>query len=331
MISIKKYLYLKSQPAAPDDAPAEESFHASLAQLASVTLSEIAAQCDGAGNAASGKIAESIGAFRQRLDHAESAPEIDALAAEIPVALKEFRRVKEEQEHRQTLEVQKMVEMLRQTIEALSRGNERSMARLRSIEGDIRAASQISEIVALRERLYTCVEQIRESARAEQREFSAEKAKLERDFSLIQENVALARGGLGGRAEAEKRIAETASSAVFLVLSLERYSAVKARYGAPAAERYFSGFLEEAGARFSAPKTVFRWTERSLLIELPSEGARDAIELDIRGRLAALPRTVRLDVGGRVAVLDNLHRWSLVLPGMPPAEVIQRIDNFVTV
>jgi len=41
-----------------------------------------------------------------------------------------------------------------------------------------------------------------------------------------------------------------------------------------------------------------------------------------------LPRSLRVDVGGRVAVLENTHRWCIVPAGAEPGEIHQRIEEF---
>ncbi len=330
MISIRKYLYLKSPAVELEEAPEADEFQVSLAQLAAATLAEIAVECGPPGSGGDDGPPSAISGLRDRLENASSAAEIDALRAELPRLLADLRREKREQERRQTTEVQKMVQMLQQTIEALTRGNQRSVERLRIIESDVRAASQISEIVALKERLRSCVEQIRGSAEAEQQEFASAKARLEQDLLSVQESISLARGGVPGRADAERRLREEGESAVVLVISLDRYPAIKSRYGAPAGERYFSAFLDEVTARLPSPKKVFRWNERTLLVEAAAEAFSGAIEVDIRNRLSGIPPTAQVDVGGRLALLDNLHRWVMVPPHLRSAEVFERIEAFAS-
>ena len=329
MISIRRYLdsYRRAEP--DTGTPADLGFQTSLAHLATVLVSEIGAESLSETDPAFEPFSASIGDIQQRLEAAESPDEIQALSVEIPQVLQGFRRAKQEVDHRQTEEVQKIVAMLQQTIEALSRGNDRSVTRLRRIETQIRSASQISEIVALRERLRTCVDQIREEAAAEQREFAKTKSELERDFVLAQESAALARGGIPGRSQAEQRIAEAGGVAPLVLVLLERLPAIKARYGTGVSERYFSGFVGELTGRLPSPKKMFRWNERTLLVELPGDGAGDMGESELRGRLTDIPRAVQVDVGGRVAVLENTHRWYLVPSGTQRGDILQRIEDFL--
>ncbi len=335
MISIRKYLELHRQPdseaagpTASADAGANQGFQASLAQLAAVLVSEIGAEAGDAPGEVMEPFSASMRDIQQRLDTAESPGEIESLSAEIPSVLQELRSAKRKLGQQQTEEVQKMMAMLQQTIEALSHGNDRSVSRLRRIETQVRSASQMSEIVALRERLRSCVDQIREEAAAEQIEFARTKSELERDFLLIQESAALARGGIPGRAQAEQRIAEAPATGAMVLVLLERLPAIKARYGTGVSERYFSGFVSQLSGRLPSPKKVFRWNEQTLLVELPGD-ASAAGEVGLRSQLGDISRTVRMDVGGRVAVLENAYRWCLTAGGASGDEILQKIGGFL--
>jgi hypothetical protein len=337
MISIRKYLDTYRRPhtdacgarEAESVTLAEVGFQATLAHLATVLVSEIGAENLSETDPAFEPYSASIGGILQRLEAADSPDEIDALSAKVPEAFEEFRRAKQVVAHQQTEEVQKILGMLQQTIEVLSRGTDRSMTRLRRIESQIRSASQISEIVALRERLRSCVDQIRDEAAAEQRDFAKTRSGLERDLLLAQESAALARGGIPGRSQAEQRIAEAAGVAPLVLVLLDRLPPIKARYGTGVSERYFSSFLGELTGRLPSPKKIFRWNERTLMVELPADEAGDMSESALRNRLADMPRVVQVDVGGRVAVLENTHRWHLVPAGAQRAEILQRIEDFL--
>jgi hypothetical protein len=335
MISIRKYLdsYRRAQdgdgPAAAPAEALEADFQASLAHLAAVLVDGIAPEKLSETDAVFEGYSARVGEIRQRLEAAESPGEIEALSGEIPEVFEEFRRAKQQVEQRQTEEVRKIVAMLQQTIEALSRGSDRSVTRLRRIESQVRSASQLSEIVALRERLRSCVDQIRDEAAAEQREFAKTKSELERGFLLAQESVALARGGIPGRSQAEQRLTEAAGAAPLALVMLHRLPAIKARYGTGVSERYFAGFLGELTGRLPSPKKTFRWNERTVMVELPAGKGGGMSESQLRNCLAGMPRAVQVDVGGRVAALEISHRWCLAPAGGQRAEILQRIEEFV--
>jgi hypothetical protein len=336
MISIRKYLemYRRPEPAAEEPAETEEpelaevDIRPSLAHLAAVLVSEIGSGSLDGSDPAFGPLSESVAGIRGRLEAAATAEEIETIETEVRRVFDELRRAKDAVERRQTKEVQNMVGMLQQTIEALARGSERSVTRLRRIESQVRSASQLGEIVALRDRLRVCVDRIRDEAVAEQREFAKTRSELERDFLMARESVALARGGIPGRSQAEQRLADAPGASPLAVVLLERLPAIKARYGAGVSERYFSGFVGELMARLPAPRKAFRWNEGAVLVELPGDKSAQAGESALRDCLAGLPRSLRVDVGGRVAVLENTHRWCIVPAGAEPGEIHQRIEEF---
>jgi len=334
MISIRKYLesYRRARPAEDESAPVEGpavDFQASLAHLAAVLVSEVAAEKLRETDPAFEAYTASVEQVRERLEAAESPDDIEALSGEIPRVFEEFRCAKQQVEHRQTEEVRKMVAMLQQTIEALSRGSDRSVTRLKRIESQIQSASQLSEIVALRGRLRMCVDQIRDEAAAEQREFAKTKSELERDFLLAQESVALARGGTPGRAQAEQRLADAPGVAPLALVLLDRLPAIKARYGTGVSERYFAGFLAQLTGLLPSPRKTFRWNERTVMVELPLGKAGGMSEAELRNCLSGMARAVQVDVGGRVAALENSHRWCLVPAGAGREQILQRIEEFV--
>jgi len=334
MISIRRYLdlYRRPGPGTADSsalaALVSLDFQASLAQLAGVLVSAIGAEADDAPEDITGPFSSSVRGIQQRLETAESPEELEALGGELYKVLDELRDAKRKLERRHTEEVQKMVALLQQTIETLSRGNERSVSRLRRIETQIRSASQISEIVALRDRLRTCVDQIREEAAAEQKEFARSQSQLERDFLVVQESAALARGGIPGRSQAERRIADASATGSLMLVLLERLPAIKARYGTGVSERYFSGFLSQLSGRLPSPRTIFRWNEQAVLVELP-QVAPDSAEAELRGQIGDIARAVQMDVGGRVAVLENTHRWCLAACGAGRDDIFQKIEDFL--
>jgi hypothetical protein len=223
--------------------------------------------------------------------------------------------------------------MLHQTIETLSTGNERSLGRLRRIETDIRSAAQLPQILALKERLNGCLQQIRQEATAEKQDFAVTKARMEREFLSVQEGISVAREGIPGREQAEKDLAADGPRINLVVVVLDRAATIKARFGAGVLERYMVGFLDQLREHLPSPKKVFRWNEHAVVAELPAGGLLESIEPQVRSSLAALPRDSRVDVGQRIAVLENSIRWCVLVVGggVPREDAIHRIERFVAV
>jgi hypothetical protein len=76
---------------------------------------------------------------------------------------------------------------------------------------------------------------------------------------------------------------------------------------------------------------MFRWNERTVMVELPANGSCGMGEAELRKCLTDMPRAVQVDVGGRVAVLETTHRWCLVPTGTEHAEIVRRIEDFLKV
>ncbi|MCL5745066.1 MAG: hypothetical protein M1541_14265, partial [Acidobacteria bacterium] len=206
MILLRKYLY-GGENAASAETIAEDGICSALAQLSSALLSGIGEQMMRERHSALSVFGLETQKLRERLEASNSMEEIRSISTQSGSLLEEFRRARDQMEQHEAAEVQKMVTMLNQTVAVLSSGSERSLLRLRQIEGDLRQASALGDIVALKARLSDCLQYVREQ-RAQEREDAARSLeRMERDVQRLQEGMALARGGIGSRAEAEQHVA----------------------------------------------------------------------------------------------------------------------------
>jgi uncharacterized protein YukE len=319
------------QPGAVPDAGV--ALCGSLAHLAASLLNAMGELCGGQSHSLFEPYPAAIGGLRERLEQAETPQHLEGLAEETVALLQEYHRTQDQVDRQEATEVQRMVTMLHETIETLSTGNERSLGRLRRIESDIRSAAQLPQILALKERLNGCLQQIRQEVTAEKRDFAVTKARMEREFLSVQEGVSVAREGVPGREQAEQTLAADGPRVNLVVVVLERAETIKARFGAGVLERYMVGFLEQLRDQLPSPKKLFRWNEHAVVAELPAGGLLESIEPQVRSSLAALPRDSRVDVGQRIAVLENSIRWCVLVVGggVPREDAIHRIERFVTV
>ena len=124
------------------------------------------------------------------------------------------------------------------------------------------------------------------------------------------------------------RIRQRTAAAVF---QLESAAGVRQRFSAGLGERFFSLFVQDLAGALPAPRKLFRWSETAVLAELETEGSPAALRSRIPAWLASIPAQRRLDVGQRLAVLSNAHRWTLIpLSDVDTAgEAIRRIEAFL--
>jgi hypothetical protein len=273
-------------------------------------------------------------ALQQRIDAEPEPGEIRAAGTELAAMLAQYKTARDQISDGEAADVQKIVAMLHQTVAVLSAGSQRSVARLRQIEDDLKQTAAISDIVALKARLGDAMRYVREQGAQEREESARVLVEIEREVQQAQESMAVARSGMGGRAEAERSLAEAmprrprTAAAVFL---LESVANVKQRFGAALGERFFSLFVQDLAGALPAPRKLFRWSETAVLAELETDGPAAALRSQIPLWLASIPAQRRLDVGQRLAVLSNGHRWTLIpLADVgSAADAIRRVEAFL--
>jgi hypothetical protein len=335
MITLRKYLYgdYGDSSAASGDAEVARGFCDALAQLATALLSGLEEHVFSEPHSAFEPFGVETHNLRERLEGDAGPDDIRAAATDALSLLKDFRQVRDQVQQTEASEVQKMVAMLNETIGVLASGSERSLARLRQVENDLKNASALRDIVAMKARLNACMACVREERTKEQQETTRNIAEIERDVRRAQEGFTLARTGLSTRTEAEKTVAEAVANAdsAMAIIVLDLLPTIKARFNQIVAERFVSSFAQDLAERLPSPNRLFRWSDQSLLAELPESKLLARRMNDVRDRLAQMPRERQLNLGQRSAVFSNAHRWTLMRPAesqTPPAAIL-RIDQFV--
>jgi len=204
--------------------------------------------------------------------------------------------------------------------------------RWRQVEQDLRQASALGDIVALKSRLGDCLQYVRNQRAQEREDAASSLSKMEREVQRLQEGVALARSGLETRAEAERSVSEAVAKldAVFAVFLLECCPMVKVQFSPVVAERFMSLFVRDLCEHLPGPKRLYRWNDFTILASVPGNKPLALRTAEIRERLTAIPNERQVDAGQRLAVFSNAHRWTLVRPAESgsPAAAILLIDQF---
>jgi len=332
MITLRKYLYGEST-AASGDADAARAFCGALAQLTTALLDGLEQQVFNEPHSAFRPFALETRKLRDRLEGDAVPDDISKIVDDAAALLRQFRQVRDQVQQSEAREVQKMVTMMNDTIGVLAGGSERSVARLKQVESDLKNASALSDIVALRARINICMACVREERNKGQQETAKHISDMASGVQRAQEGFAMARGGIASRTEAEKRIAEVVSNAeaAVAVIVLNLIPTIKVHFNQITAERFVSAFAQDVSELLPTPNRLFRWGEQSLVVELGNSQLFARRAGDVRDRLRQMPRERQLDLGNRSAMFSNAHRWMLLRPAeaqTAPA-AISRIDQFV--
>jgi len=332
MITLRKYLYGESTAASGDADPAR-AFCRALAQLTTALLDGLDQQVFNEPHSAFRPFAAETRKLRERVEGEALPDDISKTVDDAAALLKQFREVRDQVQRSEASEVQKMVAMLNETIGVLSSGSERSVTRLKQVENDLKHASALSDIVALKTRLNLCMACVREERAKEQQETGRRVSELGSGIRRVQEGFALARTGMATRTEAEKSIAEALTNAesAMAVIVLDLIPTIKLRFNHITAERFVSAFAQDLSQLLPSPNRLFRWDDQSLVVELGNSQLFARRVGEVRERLRQMPRERQLDLGQRSAMFSNAHRWTLIRPSeaqTAPA-AISRIDQFV--
>jgi len=332
MITLRKYLYGEAAPASGDAAAAHE-FCDALLKLTNALLEGLDQHVFSEPHSAFQPFGTEVRRLRELLEGEVEPNDIRTAADEALALLKEFRQVRDQVQHSEASEVQKMVAMLNETIVVLASGSERSQARLKQLESDLKNASALSDIVALRARVNACMVCVREERTKGQQETAKQISNMESGARRAQEGFALARTGISTRTEAEKSIAEAVSNteAAMAIIVLDLIPTIKSRFNQITAERFVSAFAQDVSERLPSPNRLFRWSEQSLVVELGNSKLLARRMNEVRDRLQQMPRERQLDLGNRSAMFSNAHRWTLIRPceAQTAPAAISRIDQFV--
>ena len=318
MISIRKYLNGSSK-GAPDER------WEPLFDLASRLLAGIEAHGINHDYPEGVKFQEQVRALHAALDQDPGPEKFESVGAEVGRILEKHERWCRELSRAQAAEVQNMVAMLNRTVAVLSSGSERSVSRLRRIEGEIQHVAAINDLVALKARLADCLAYVQEETAREREEVARTLAGMEAELEKARETEAMARSGLPGRAEAEQAIARAAEAraGLALVCVLDRFENVQARFGPAAADQFVDLFVRDLGRRLPSPKKLFRWSAVALVALLEPTPEGGDVPAQIRHAMQNLPLERKLETGGRVALIAQPVRWTVLDVGeLPSAEVV---------
>ena len=332
MITLRKYLYGEVAPTSGDAAAAHD-FCDALLKLTNCLLDGLEQHVFSEPHSAFQPFGAEVRRLRELLDGEAEPGDIRKAVDDALALLRAFRQVRDQVQQSEAHEVQKMVTMMNDTIGVLASGSERSVTRLKQVESDLKHASGLKDIVALRARINACMVCVREERNKGQQETAQRIGEMESGVQRAQEGFARARAGIATRTEAEKRIAEVVTNAesAMAVIVLDLIPTIKSRFNQITAERFVSAFAQDVSERLPSPHRLFRWNEQSLVVELGDTQIFARRVGDVRERLGQMPRERQLSLGNRSAVFSNAHRWTLLRlsEAQTAPAVISRINQFV--
>jgi hypothetical protein len=242
------------------------------------------------------------------------------------------RRAKDELDEKQVHEIQAMVVMFQRSVAALTQGSHRSVDRLLTLEKDLRQASGLSDLVALRGRLGNVLEFVRKE-REEERSRSTQVIEvLQQDFRQAQSALMECGVGMPGREQAIatlKRVWREGS--VGAMLRLDQMAQVSERHGNETAQSLLLALLEAISHQIPLPYSTFRWSPSAVLLLLERTGDRDQARRLVRQKAALIPAAFMIEVSARKTLFRCPHNWFVLGSDQEESEAaaISRFEVFL--
>lgn len=224
--------------------------------------------------------------------------------------LGEHRKVKDELDRKQLDEIHQMVVMFHRSVAALTQGSHRSVERLSTLEKDLRQASGLGDLAALRGRLGSVLDFVRREREEERSRSSQVVEMLEQDFRLAQTTLMECGVGMPGRDQAIATLQRVwRDDSVGAMVRLDQAKQVCERHGNETAQRLVLALLDAISRQILLPYSAFLWNSDALLLLAERTGDRDQARRCIRQKSATIPAAFMIEVASRKTLFRCPHRW----------------------
>ncbi|MEO7145265.1 MAG: diguanylate cyclase [Bryobacteraceae bacterium] len=254
-------------------------------------------------------------------------------------ALEEYNQRTRLYMRRQSVEMQKMVTMLAETLITISAARDLSVGKLQDIEKQLERVSAIEDIQLLKARLADCLCEVRDEALRQTSEASRTLQKLRTEVAGSL-NLARTSGvaaepdkatGLPNYADAQNaiRLAMVSPVRSYLVTAVvARVQAVNARFGYAIGDRLLNEFYKHFQSGFSPADRLYRWRGPVLVALIERDEPIDQVRAELQ-RYTGAKHEATLEIGSRSVLMPISAGWS-VFPVAPPFEsLIQKIESFL--
>jgi diguanylate cyclase (GGDEF)-like protein len=238
----------------------------------------------------------------------------------------------------QGAELQNMIGMLTRTVATLGSGSDRSVTRLREIEGQLEKASEIQDVRMLKLRMEQCLESIREEAQKQKLESSKIVEGLQSDIQQTQERIRPAPisvpdpvTGLPARPDAEAAFAEAAAGtkqSFVVLLAVDRVELINGRFGYAAGDEVLRLYLEALQTRLAATDRIFRWTGPAFVVLLERPSRLESVRDQFRS-VVPVKMEKTIHASNRSAMVSISATWTVFSVSPPVASLIVQLDKFL--
>ncbi len=274
-----------------------------------------------------------------------SADQLLVMVGGVTTAMREYSERTTEFVRSQAAEYHRIVHLLTQTVTSCSEGDDRTLGRLKNLEAQFQRAAQVEDVRALRIELGHCLASLRESVR-EHKEEAAKAARMRAEVEAAcrpvprgntRDPAQPAREDADVDGELEVLTPEIVQTAIteqgpgqpryVLVLAMDRFAALHARFGAELADRILSLLKREVKRRLNEEDKLYNW-HGSVFVALLSRGTRLAEVTAELARTVGTKFEQHMEVGNRSILLTPPVHWVVFPMEGPEEKVLRKIDEF---
>jgi GGDEF domain-containing protein len=323
MISLKTYLFRDS----------DEGIETSYRRMLDLFIQAISLHAVEGDKTEYERFRADMAAFSERSTGRLSTSERFILVGEILRALEDYNRHTTKFLRIHNAELQKMINMLTQTVIAVGASSVTSAARLKEIEKTIEQARILEDIHSVKAQLGECLNGLRGEAERQKSEGQLMIDNLQQELAYSKEMTGSSPGvsldsatGLPDKSQADRHLREAVAAPehmYLLIAVVNRVQAVNARFGYTVGDRVLAATAEHfRGALSSSGDRLFRWQGPCLLALLNRNEDVSIIRSEIR-RFAEKKIDKTFVVGSRSVLLPISTSWT-VLPVAPPLDALLR-------
>jgi hypothetical protein len=256
------------------------------------------------------RFAEDLKQLAGRLEREQAPAETGTVLEATAGLLGEHRKAKDELDQKQIDEIQEMVVMFHRSVAALTQGSHRSVARLSTLEKDLRHASGLSDLAALRGRLSNVLDFVQREREEERTRSSQVVEMLEQDFRLAQSALMECGIGMPGRDQAIATLKRVwKDDSVGAMVRLDQARQVAERHGNETAQRLVLALLSAIAHEIPLPYSAFVWNPDAVLLLVERSADRDKTRRFIRQKAVQIPAAFMIEVASRKTLFRCPHRW----------------------
>lgn len=256
------------------------------------------------------RFADDLKHLTGQLDDQSTSSSTGTVAEATVSLLGEHRKAKDELDQKQLDEIQQLVVLFNRSLAALTQGSHRSVSRLLTLETDLRLASGLSDLAALRVRLASVMDFVRREREEVRSRSNQVLEMLRKDFRQTQSSLLECGVGIPGREQAITTLRRVwRDDSVGVIVRLDQMALVSERHGVEAAQRLLLAVMAAISDQIGLPHSTFHWGSSALFLLLERTGDREQARSLIRQKAALVPAAYTVEVAARKTLFRCPHNW----------------------